>query len=45
MVDMDSMKAQLSKYILKQRLNGGEFLTKLRNWLIEKMLEKGFSTE
>ena len=26
MVDMDSMKAQLAKYILKRRLDGGEFL-------------------
>ena len=26
MVDMDSMKAQLAKYILKRRLEGGEFL-------------------
>ena len=26
MVDMDSMKAQLAKYIMKRRLDGGEFL-------------------
>ena len=26
MVDLDSMKAQLAKYILKRRLDGGEFL-------------------